>query len=143
MTIICGDFNTRVGDRKPTMEEDHPARTAADKYICTRAPWFLQLCTLYQYYILNGVHSPAEYTFHSSRGDSAIDYILANTASLQVHQTSQKSYLVSDHDLLTTHIPFTASTTSTPPTNSKPPAITPATTPSTRSNQLTPPPPAS
>ena len=106
MTLICGDFNTRIGDRKPTLEEEHPDRTAVDEYICTRAPWFIQLCTLYQYYILNGVHSPAEYTFHSSRGDSTIDYILANTVSLQVQQTSQKAYLISDHDLLTTHIPL-------------------------------------
>jgi hypothetical protein len=46
-TIICGDFNTRIGDRKPTIEDDHPDRTTADTYICTRAPWFIQLCTQY------------------------------------------------------------------------------------------------
>ena len=47
VTVLCGDFNTRIGNRTPTMEEDHPDRIAADKYICTRAPWFLQFCTLY------------------------------------------------------------------------------------------------
>ena len=46
-TVICGDFNARIGNRIPDIEDIHPHRTAVDKYICTRAPWFIQLCTKY------------------------------------------------------------------------------------------------
>jgi exonuclease III len=44
-TIICGDFNARIGSRTPTLEDGHPPRTAVDTYICKRAPWLIHFCT--------------------------------------------------------------------------------------------------
>jgi exonuclease III len=46
-TILCGDLNTRIGNRIPSIEEGHPERISADNYICKRAPWLLYLCTTY------------------------------------------------------------------------------------------------
>jgi hypothetical protein len=57
--------------------------------------------------------------------------MLANTAFLQVTQTTQQAYLISDHDLLTTHIPLhniTAPTITRDPTHNQP-AHAPATAP--------------
>ena len=41
LTVICGVFNDRVGDRTPLLDHDHPPRTATDTYICPRAAWFI------------------------------------------------------------------------------------------------------
>ena len=66
------------------------------------------MCEQYELYILNGIHNPAVYTCHTSRGNSTVDYILCNKQSLKVHTETSKTYQISDHDLLYTHIPFIA-----------------------------------
>jgi hypothetical protein len=47
MTIICGDFNSRIGSSSPKLDMEHPKRTSTDKVVCQRAPWLLELCELY------------------------------------------------------------------------------------------------
>lgn len=105
-TIICGDFNARIGSKIPNLETEHPPRQSLDKHICPRAPWLLQLCELYQLYILNGIHTPATYTCHTSRGNSTIDLILSNTMAIQVHTEPSQTYKISDHDLVYTYLPL-------------------------------------
>lgn len=63
------------------------------------------MCELYQLYILNGIHSPAAYTCHTSRGESIVDYMLCNKSYFQVHHINQQAYKISDHDLLYTLLP--------------------------------------
>jgi endonuclease/exonuclease/phosphatase family metal-dependent hydrolase len=83
-TLVCGDFNARVGKRIPLLDHAHPTRTTFDKHICTRANWLISFCELYNLYILNGIHSPAAFTCHTGRGESTVDYILCNKNYLQV-----------------------------------------------------------
>jgi exonuclease III len=40
-TLICGDFNARIGTRTPLLNNDHPPRIANDTHICPRANWFV------------------------------------------------------------------------------------------------------
>jgi len=77
-TLVCGDFNARVGQRIPLLDHIHPTRTALDTYICNRATWFLSFCEQYNLYILNGIHSLSAFTCHTGRGESTVDYILCN-----------------------------------------------------------------
>jgi hypothetical protein len=42
--IICGDFNTRVGDMAPSFSDEQVQRISADKVVCQRAHWLLELC---------------------------------------------------------------------------------------------------
>ena len=43
-TVICGDFNARIGTRIPALDHPHPPRYATDNHVCPRATWFLNLC---------------------------------------------------------------------------------------------------
>jgi Endonuclease/Exonuclease/phosphatase family. len=36
-TLVCGDFNARIGTRTPILEDMHPKRTVEDHHICARA----------------------------------------------------------------------------------------------------------
>lgn len=78
LTILCGNFNARIGTLIPTLEVTQPPRTTSDLHVCPRAKWLLYLCNLYQLYILNGIDSPAAFTCHNGRGESTVDYILCN-----------------------------------------------------------------
>ncbi len=44
--IPCGDFNTRSGDKAPTVRELQLPRTCSDQRLCARANWMVQLCEL-------------------------------------------------------------------------------------------------
>jgi hypothetical protein len=89
-TIVCGDFNARVGTRVPLLDHTHPTRTVQDLHVCTRAPWFITFCEIYNLFILNGIHSPAAFTCHTGRGESIVDYVLCNKSYLQVKHTTQQ-----------------------------------------------------
>lgn len=65
------------------------------------------MCDLFGLYIINGIHSPAAYTCHTGRGESTVDYILANKHFLQIHQNNLQPHNITDHDLLSTTIPIT------------------------------------
>jgi hypothetical protein len=105
-TIICGDFNTRIGHRTPHLDPPHPERIVGDTFTCQRASWFISFCEKYELYILNGVHSPAAYTCHTSRGESIVDYVLCNKVFIQVNQECLQTQNLTDHDLLFTHLPL-------------------------------------
>ena len=83
-TLICGDFNARIGTRTPLLDFEHPPRTTDDMYTCSRANWLIKMCEQYNMYILNGINSPAAYTCHRSAGESTVDYLLCNGATLQI-----------------------------------------------------------
>ena len=34
-TVICGDFNARIGDRTPLLDIEHPTRTVTDTHLPT------------------------------------------------------------------------------------------------------------
>jgi hypothetical protein len=40
-TLVCGDFNARVGTRVPLLDHTHPTRTVFDTHVCSRANWFI------------------------------------------------------------------------------------------------------
>jgi hypothetical protein len=105
-TMVCGDFNARVGSRIPSLDHAHPPRTVTDTHVCPRASWFIKMCEMHNLYILNGIHSPALYTCHTSRGESTVDYILCNKVVLQINHTPLQASNITDHDLLTTYIPL-------------------------------------
>jgi exonuclease III len=81
-TIVCGDFNARIGTKIPSCEIDHPPRTTYDSHVCPRATWFIDLCNTFRLYILNGINSPAALTCHTGRGESTVDYMLCNSLRL-------------------------------------------------------------
>jgi hypothetical protein len=41
LTIVCGDFNARIGTLTPSLDIPHPTRATNDNYICPRAKWFI------------------------------------------------------------------------------------------------------
>jgi exonuclease III len=47
LTILCGDFNARIGTLTPTIDTTHPARTTCDAHVCPRAKWLMYLCNMY------------------------------------------------------------------------------------------------
>lgn len=106
MTVICGDFNSRTGNKTPTLDMEHPVRTSSDTVVCQRAPWLLELCETYQLYIINGIKSTAQYTCNTSRGSSVIDYIISNTNTITTHTDAHITSGLSDHALLSTHVPL-------------------------------------
>jgi hypothetical protein len=57
-------------------------------------------------YILNGIHHTAPFTCTTSRGQSVVDYILSNINTLHTHTDADVTSGLSDHALLTTHVPF-------------------------------------
>jgi exonuclease III len=77
-TLLCGDFNARIGTRAPLLNNDHPPRIVTDTHICPRANWFIKMCEMNNVYIINGIHSLAAYTCHTGRGESTVDYMLCN-----------------------------------------------------------------
>jgi hypothetical protein len=98
------------------------------------------MCEQYELYILNGIHNPAVYTCHTSRGNSTVDFILCNKQTLKIHTETSKTYQLSDHDLIYTYIPFNAEKiqnrvpkNTTDPTT--PPTTSPTTDPATAEQQ--------
>jgi exonuclease III len=47
LTILCGDFNARIGTRTPTLDIAHPPRKTLDNHVCPRANWLISICNLY------------------------------------------------------------------------------------------------
>lgn len=114
-TMVCGDFNARIGSRTPLLDNNHPPRTVIDTYVCPRASWFVKMCELNNLYILNGIYSPATFTCHTSRGESTVDYILCNKLVLQINHTPLQASNITDHDLLTTLLPLPNDVRTLPP----------------------------
>jgi hypothetical protein len=47
LTIVCGDFNARIGTLVPSLDIPHPPRLACDSFVCPRAKWFIDFCALF------------------------------------------------------------------------------------------------
>jgi Endonuclease/Exonuclease/phosphatase family len=41
LTMVCGDFNARVGSLTPLLDHEHPPRIVTDTHVCPRASWFI------------------------------------------------------------------------------------------------------
>ena len=52
--IVCGDFNTRIGEQAPTVGEVQLTRVSADSKICNRGEWLVSTCAELGLHVLNG-----------------------------------------------------------------------------------------
>ena len=43
-SVMCGDWNARIGDLYPTIGEKGIPRKSLDKIVGSRAPWVIALC---------------------------------------------------------------------------------------------------
>jgi hypothetical protein len=43
-SVMCGDWNARVGTLQPKIGEQYIARQSLDMKVCTRAQWVVELC---------------------------------------------------------------------------------------------------
>ena len=53
--VVCGDWNTRIGNLLPTIEETTIPRQSEDNKLNARAPWLIELCKQHEWHILNGL----------------------------------------------------------------------------------------
>jgi exonuclease III len=42
--VICGDWNTRVGELSPTIDDIQIPRKSIGKIVNDRAPWLIEMC---------------------------------------------------------------------------------------------------
>jgi hypothetical protein len=45
-TVVCGDWNTRIGNLSPEIDEITIPRQSEDQKKNSRAPWLIELCEL-------------------------------------------------------------------------------------------------
>ena len=78
-SVLCGDWNTRVGTLHPKLGETAITRLSEDATVNMRAKWVIDTCESNGWYILNGIQPghPARYTYKKGTKKSCIDLILA------------------------------------------------------------------
>jgi hypothetical protein len=110
---MCGDWNTRIGDLAPTIDDISTARLSDDKQTSPRTRWLLDLCEQQGWLILNGVQPgpPACTTFRRGEDRSCIDFIMTNKYSCKIHYDPTTLMGLSDHVFLrtTVDIPYLTS----------------------------------
>ena len=52
--IICGDWNARISELSPSIDDISIPRQSTDKTTNSRAPWLIERCELKGWQILNG-----------------------------------------------------------------------------------------
>ena len=106
-TLTCGDFNVRCGTRAPRVGEVQLQRQSADPKECLRASWFIQLCEEVEQHVLNGAapQPPAQHTYHGTRGQSCVDYILSRDPRQIITYDDTTLQHLSDHTVLLTYLP--------------------------------------
>jgi hypothetical protein len=64
-SVVCGDWNARIGEHSPTIGETIIPRKSLDKQTGTRTEWVISTCEQHGWYILNGLQPgpPAKLTF--------------------------------------------------------------------------------
>jgi hypothetical protein len=69
-SLMCGDWNTRIGNLHPQIGATDIHRVSLDPIINTRAPWLIALCEIQGWHILNGIQPgpPAIHTFERGTG---------------------------------------------------------------------------
>ena len=117
--LVCGDFNTRLGELAPEVGEVQDSRVSVDSFVCRRAGWMIGLCERGDLHILNGLQPglPAQHTSISPKGEAVVDYILSSEGSMQLKSCTLALQGLSDHACLLTHLP-----TSVPPLAESAPA---------------------
>ena len=122
--IITGDFNARTATENDYIENDQadyvplpddyvidtvpPKRISKDKHPPTNYGWkLLDLCKSCSLRIINGRigkdREIGEYTYHSTRGSSVVDYIICSNESLNLVSNFEILDIgqeVSDHNML-------------------------------------------
>ena len=78
--VVCGDWNARVADLSPTIDDISIPRKSDDPHTNCRAPWLIALCEMQGWHILNGAQPgpPACKTFAKGNTGSCIDLVLSN-----------------------------------------------------------------
>ena len=54
-SVICGDWNARLGTTSPCINKIHIPRQSMDLKTNSRASWVIELCEQYNWFILNGL----------------------------------------------------------------------------------------
>jgi hypothetical protein len=54
-SVVCGDFNARIGELSPTINDIAIPRCSVDKYTNARAKWLISICEQDNWHILNGI----------------------------------------------------------------------------------------
>lgn len=54
-SVVCGDWNARIGQLYPKIDETNIARKSLDDGVGPRAPWVIDICEIQGWYILNGI----------------------------------------------------------------------------------------
>ena len=103
-SIMCGDWNTRIGQLYPKIGDTDIQRVSLDPIISSRAPWVIQLCELHGWYILNGLQPgpPAIHTFERGTGQSCIDLIMTPDPTQAIEYDPDTLKGLSDHVLVQT-----------------------------------------
>jgi hypothetical protein len=104
--VVCGDWNTRIGNLSPTIEETTIPRQSEDKKLNARAPWLIELCEQHEWYILNGLQPGPQAcnTFQKGSDKSCIDLIMTNTATQSITYDPGTLKGLSDHVLVKTQV---------------------------------------
>jgi Endonuclease-reverse transcriptase len=104
--VICGDWNARVGNLSPTINNVQVQRKSDDPTTNGRAPWLIERCELQGWKILNGQQPgmPARHTFSRENVKSCVDLILSNTSTSDVEYDPDTLHGLSDHILVMTKI---------------------------------------
>jgi hypothetical protein len=105
-SVVCGDWNARIGERSPTIGETTIPRKSLDKQTGTRTEWVISTCEQHGWYILNGMQPgpPAKYTFSKNSKESCIDLVMATDATQDLDYDPNTLNGLSDHVMTMTKI---------------------------------------
>ena len=105
-SVICGDWNTRVGNLHPQIGDTEIHRKSEDATVGMRAQWVIETCEAKGWYILNGLQPgpPARHTYEKNAKKSCIDLILSTDPQKRVEYDTDTLQAISDHVLLMTSI---------------------------------------
>jgi Endonuclease-reverse transcriptase len=123
--LVCGDWNTRVGELSPTIEDTTLQRRSRDKMTNNRAPWLIEVCEMHGWQILNGLQPGpiACNTFHRGNDKSCIDLIVSNIATAKIECDPHTLNGLSDHTLITAKLQTSYSTRNSTESNARDPQI--------------------
>jgi Endonuclease-reverse transcriptase len=103
-SVVCGDWNARIGEMSPTVGDTTIPRKSLDKTTNARAQWVISICEQYGWHILNGIQPgpPACHTFGRGSDKSCIDLILSRNAKQGIQYDPATLHGLTDHILVLT-----------------------------------------